>query len=271
MTISVSSDSLKDQRSALVGQRRLKTGQAIWRFFFLMCLAGGVGWMMTLSTWKIEKDSQVEVKGLQLMSQKTLRSLLLLSYPQSLWRLPTHQLSQQLENKPPVARALVTRHLFPPKIVIEVKERQPIAVASSNRAWGYLDEEGVFIPQKFYNLNQKGFKTPTLKVLGYNPNYRNYWLQLYPLIHDFPLQIFAIDWQDYSNLVLVTELGNVHLGDYTTQLAKKLSILGKMRHLSEQIPKSQIVYIDVSNPDSPVVQLKQQPKSQSLNSLVKKE
>lgn len=265
----VSSESLKDQRPALLSQRRLKTGQALWRFLMISSLAGSLGWMMTLPAWIIQKDSQIEVEGLQLISQKTLRSLLSLSYPQSLWRLQTQQLSQQLEKSPPVAQAIVTRHLFPPKIVIEVKERQPIAIASSNQAWGFLDEQGIFIPQKFYNLNQKGFKSPTLKVLGYSPNYRSYWLKLYPLINDFPVKILAIDWQDYSNLVLNTELGNVYLGDYTSQLEKKLSTLAKMRHLSAQIPVQQIVYIDVSNPDSPVVQLKQQPTRQSLNSLVK--
>lgn len=269
--VSVSSDSLKDQRPALLSQRRLKTGQSLWRFLMISSLAGSLGWMMTLPAWILQKDSQIEIEGLHLMSQKTLRSLLSLSYPQSLWRVQTQQLSQQLQKSPPVAEAIVTRHLFPPKIVIEVKERQPIAIASSNQAWGFLDEQGIFIPQKFYNLNQKGVKSPPLKVIGYSPNYRSYWLKLYPLIRDFPVKILAIDWQDYSNLVLNTELGNVYLGDYTTQLEKKLSIFAKMRHLSEQIPIQQIVYIDVSNPDSPVVQLKQQPTRQSLNSLVKKD
>lgn len=270
MTIaSVSSDSLKDQRLTLVSQRRFKIGQALWRFSVLCSLAVGLGWMMTNKAWMIKKDSQIEVKGLHLMSPQMIYSLLSLSYPQSLWRLETHQLSQQLEKSPPVANAIITRHLFPPEIVIEIKERQPIAIAQSNQKWGFLDEQGIFIPQKFYNLSQKGLKPPTLKVLGYSSNYQPYWLKLYPLLQNFPIKIFAIDWQDYSNLVLVTELGNIHLGNYTTQLSKKLSVLAKMRDLSKQIPIQQIVYIDVSNPDSPVVQLKQQPTKQPLNSLVK--
>lgn len=269
MTISVSNDSLKDQRLALVNQRRFKTGQALWRFLLICSLAGSLGWMMTGRAWMLQKDSQIEVEGLKLMSPQMIRSILSLSYPQSLWRLPTHQLSQKLENSPPIEKALVTRHLFPPQIVIEVKERQPVAVATSNHAWGYLDEQGIFIPQKFFNLNQKGLKPPHLKVFGYSQNYRFQWLKLYPLIQNFPLKISAIDWQDNSNLVLITELGKVYLGDSTTQLAEKLSILGKMRRLGEQIPLQQIVYIDVSNPTAPVVQLKQQPKSQSLKAIVK--
>jgi cell division protein FtsQ len=233
--------------------------------------------MMTLSSWTIEGDRQIEVEGLQLMSPDTLRSLLDLTYPQSLWRLETHQLSRQLETSPPVARAIVRRHLFPPKVVIQVTERQPVALAvgtasqnaSSRQVWGFLDEHGIFIPQKFYQLNRKGTRSPTLKVIGYDPNHQPYWQQLYPLIDHFPLKILAIDWQDSSNLVLITELGKVHIGDYRTQLAKKLSLLAKMRDLSAQIPLGQIVHIDLSHPDSPVVQLKQQPGEQPLNSLVK--
>ncbi|GFE71160.1 cell division protein FtsQ/DivIB [Chroococcus sp. FPU101] len=143
MTIaSVSSDSLKDQRLTLVSQRRFKTLSALWRFFLIISLAVGLGWMMTNKAWMIKKDSQIEVKGLYLMSPQMIYSLLSLSYPQSLWRLETHQLSQQLEKSPPVANAIITRHLFPPEIVIEVQERQPIAVAQSNQKWGFLMSKG---------------------------------------------------------------------------------------------------------------------------------
>ncbi|MEQ8957911.1 MAG: cell division protein FtsQ/DivIB, partial [Coleofasciculus sp. C2-GNP5-27] len=48
----------------------------------------------------------------------------------------------------------------------------------------------------------------------------------------------------------------VHLGPDSSQLAEQLAVLDRMRQLPTQLQPSQIAYIDLKNPDRPVIQMK---------------
>jgi cell division protein FtsQ len=72
-----------------------------------------------------------------------------------------------------------------------------------------------------------------------------------------PVKVTEIDCQDPANIILKTELGIVHLGSYSPQLATQLKVLDQMRRLSTQVNSSQIAYIDLKNPETPSVQMNQ--------------
>lgn len=67
-----------------------------------------------------------------------------------------------------------------------------------------------------------------------------------------------IDCQNPANLILKTELGNVHLGVIGSQLPEQIKVLAQMRHLSAKLNSGQIEYIDLKNPEFPLVQMNQE-------------
>jgi cell division protein FtsQ len=255
---SVSSTQLKNRRQKLQGRRRLKALQAIWRFCAIASMAGGSVWVITLPQWTISQQSQIEIIGNRLVSQDQIRKLIPLEKPQSVWQLPTQQIIARLEANPPLADAQVTRQILPPKLTVEVTERQPVAVAVSGREVGFLDAQGIFIPKSFYEQAGQNWKVPTLKVTGYRDLYRQQWEQLYSLVARSQIKVSEVDWRNPSNLVLKTELGTVYCGSYTERFPEQLSVLARMRQLPTRVPGDRITYIDLTDPAFPTIQLKSQ-------------
>lgn len=264
---SISRNQLKSRRQELQHQRRLRALQGVWRFLTIASMAGGIIWAIALPHWSISQKSPIEIEGNRLLSKDQIRQLLLIDKPKSVWQLPTQQLLGHLKATPPIADAQITRQILPPKLIVEVTERQPVALATSKQQEGFLDEEGVFIAKDFYKQRDpRTWKAPTLKVIGYQELYRDRWQQLYPLIVRSTVKIFEIDWRNPSNLILKTELGVVHCGGYSDRFPQQLTVLAQMGQLSSRFAISQLAYIDLSNPTLPTIQLKppkQPPKEQS--------
>lgn len=262
MTDLIVSDSLKNRRQTLRSQRRLKGWQSVWRFSVLCGLTGGLLWLMSRPEWAIRDQSQVHVSGNKLLSSAQLYKLVPITYPQSIWQLSTQELGKKMETIPPLAKVEVTRQLFPAQISIVVQERQPIAVATSDQGKGFLDKDGTFIAQSFYKTILPGTNLPKLpQFLGFSQQYKKFWQQNYPLINASSIKITTIDGRNPSNLILLTEIGNVHLGSDAAQLPQQLKVLGQMKKLPSRVPTNRIAYIDLSNSAYPSIRLKAQPKS----------
>ena len=95
---------------------------------------------------------------------------------------------------------------------------------------------------------------PSLKVLGMREQQRSQWSALYQSVQRTPISIYEIDWRDPSNLILETELGRVHFGPYSDRLDGQLQVLDQLRELPQQIDMADVDYIDLRNPDSPLIQ-----------------
>lgn len=182
-------DPILNRRKHLRHQRRLKLLQASWRTLALISLAGGLAWAASLTEWMIHQPSQVSIKGNRLLSTPAIQSLLPLSFPQSLVHLQSEPITRALKSKAPIDQVTVARQLFPPKLIVEVQERNPVAVVSCDRlgavqhrcaapssnplplkersadVW-LLDSQGVIMPLKSYPTLQKSGQLPQLTVLG---------------------------------------------------------------------------------------------------------
>ncbi|MEA5579612.1 cell division protein FtsQ/DivIB [Anabaena sp. UHCC 0451] len=297
--VSVSRKDLAQRRQKLRQQRQMKIIQTIWRTLAASGLAGGLLWITLQPMWVLKTPAQIVMtSGQQLLSEQTMQSLLALSYPQSLWRIQPSLIAETLEQQPAIAQATVTRRLFPPGLIIEIQERLPVAItytipgqsitscnpqpqSSANSTQpttpclqnsaaqhkqgnvSLLDVSGALIPlEKYTALNPTG-KLPNLKVIGSPEQYRPYWTQLYQVVSQSSVKVMEIDCQDPTNLILKTELGNVHLGVPTDQLSEKIQVFVQMRHLSAEFKAGQIAYIDIKNPHQPLVQVNQ---NQQINS-----
>ncbi|RCJ26137.1 cell division protein FtsQ [Nostoc minutum NIES-26] len=275
--VSVSHADLAQRRKKLRRQRQMKIIQAIWRTFAISGLASGLLWVAIQPIWVLNAPKQIVVKsGNRVLPEGSIQSLLRLSYPQSLWRIQPSAIADSLKQQPTIAQATVRRRLFPPGLIIEIQQRVPVAVAQSSKARntntakkqvsaGLVDASGVWMPLEKYKLVNPNAKLPSLKVIGLPEQYRQYWSQLYPTLSQSSVKVTEIDCQDPTNLILKTELGNVYLGAPSPKLPQQIKILAQMRQLSAKINPSQIEYIDLKNPESPLVHVNQN--NRKVNSL----
>lgn len=267
--VSISRTILAGRRKKLRKKRQIKFIQAIWRTIAVTSLAGGLLWIAIQPIWVLKTPKDVVISGNQLLSDEEVQSLLMLSYPQSLWRIEPYKIARSLQQQPSIAQATVSRRLFPPGLVVQLQERTPVAIAQVRREqdkskngntkviMGLIDANGVWIPlENFTSLNSK-VKLPTLKVIGSPEQYRPHWSYFYEAISQTSLKVTEIDWQDPTNLILKTELGLVHLGTPSPQLPEQIKVLAQIRHLPSQLNPNDIEYIDLKNPEHLLVQMNQ--------------
>lgn len=265
---SVSQSELAQRRKMLRRHRRIKLLRAVWQTLTASSLLGGLAWAIIQPIWIIRESNQIIIEGNQLLSEQQIQSLLPLHYPQSLLQIEPEAIALSLESQPPIADATVTRQLFPPGITVQVQERVPVAIAltklrkltstpTPKTSITLLDSTGVTIPVQSYGSGDRILELPKLKVIGSPDQYRHYWTELYQAVSQSPIKITEINCQDPANLILKTELGIVHLGSYTSRLAEQLKVLDQMRKLPTQINSAQIAYIDLKNPQAPLVQMNQ--------------
>ncbi|MDJ1171396.1 FtsQ-type POTRA domain-containing protein [Roseofilum sp. BLCC_M154] len=254
----ISKQELLERRRKLRQKQRLKLLQTLWQTVAVGAIAYGGGWLLTQPNWAIRDPEQVVIRGNELLTTEALRELLPIKYPQSLFRVQPHEIAQTLEAKGPIAQAQVTRQLLPLRLTIEVSERKPVAIAmdsGQSKTVGLIDEQGIWMPLESYTQLTSS-ALPTLKIIGPLAYYQSSWAEIYGVLKTSPVQIMELNWEDPKNLILTTELGKVHLGVYTPQLAKQLQVLDRMRQLPQQIPPGQMNYIDLRNPDDPSIEIK---------------
>ncbi|WP_066383757.1 cell division protein FtsQ/DivIB [Anabaena sp. CA = ATCC 33047] len=274
--VSVSRKDLSQRRQQLRRQRQMQILQAIWRTGAITGLAGGLLWLAIQPIWILKTPQQVSItSNNQSLSQEAVQSLLVLSYPQSLWRIQPAAIAESLKKQPAIAQATVNRRLFPPGLIIEVQERVPVAIAQKSQSQandtskkqistGLLDAQGVWIPLEKYKMINPEIKLPSLKVIGFTEEYGKNWSQLYSSVSQSAVKITEIDCQDPANLKLKTEIGTVYLGSLSPQLPEQINVLDKLRHLPKKINPQEIDYIDLKNPNSPLVHINQ--KKEMVNS-----
>ena len=266
---SISTEELTSRRRELKRKRRGRVLQTSWQILSMTGLTLGVIWMVTLPDWMIRDPSQIVIQGNKSLSSDMIRAMLTIPYPQSVLALQPDALARQLENQAPIAEATVTRRMFPPGMVVQIQERHPVATIyvgsgsslTPNRrfdnlfATALIDEKGVWIPyEKFVALNQSQ-RLPALKVIGLQEQYQAQWVSLYQAVSRSPIKISMIDWREPSNLILYTDIGTVHCGPFGSRFAEQLKVLDQMRQLPDNIKSEQVAYIDLSNPDMPMLEL----------------
>jgi len=251
----LSSTGLDNTRKRKKNQRTGKLLLLVWRLVFLSSLAVGASCFVNSSAWMVHSSSEIEIEGNQKLSKQEVRSWLKI-YPQMLWNLPIAQISKTLRDEPPLKSAKITREILPPKLTIVVKEREPVAIATTGKEQGFLDAGGTWIDRGFYPKDSDIGRNISLSVKGFNESYSSDWSKLYRHLPNSLIKIKSVDWTNPSNLILQTELGEVHIGAYNDKdFVTKILVLNKMKNLPSRLPRERIAYIDLSNPQKPTVQV----------------
>lgn len=262
---------INNRRKELKTKRTLNTILVIMRTLFIMSFAGGAFWLLTLPNWVIRSHDEIKVEGNKFLSEKEVKELIPLTYPQPLLTLSTEDLKEKLKAKIPFEDIVINREILPPQITIKVVERQPVAVAFASvvspenkkvkiTKIGYLDSKGIFVSSQFYhNLNNNKKLLPSVEIIGIPNHYLSYWQELYSLITQSSIKITKIDWRNPNNIILGTELGTVYIGPYTSQFPNQLTLLAKIQELPKKVNPNQIIYIDLTDPDLPSIKEKKTP------------
>jgi cell division protein FtsQ len=243
----------------------LKILLSLWQTLALGGILGGLIWATTRPNWILHDPSQVLIEGNHLLPRQVILSLLGLNYPKWLLQISPEEVASALESQAAIADVTVTRRLFPSGLVVQVEERVPVAIAitkSGDRstphpqaAVGFLDRDGAWIGLNSYPPQARQLlKSVNLKVIGLPEYYRSYWTPLYQAVSHSAVKVMEIDCQNPANLILKTEIGTVHLGSYSQNLTEQFKVLDRMRQLPTQLKASQINYIDLKNPATPLVQ-----------------
>lgn len=264
----ISSTRLKSRRDELKKQRQWRNLLIFFRASFTISLFGVVFWFFTLPNWVLRDSKQIQIEGNYLLSDDEIRSLISLNYPEPLLKLSVNDLKEDLKEKIPAENIVITKQILPPNLTIQLVEKKPVAIAlaplldqktkqTKIQPIGYLDEDGVFVSNKLYqNLQNKPESIPSLKIIGNPQVYLAYWADLYHLLTQSPIKITEINWENPANLILITELGKVYIGGYTSKFAHQLMMLEKLQTITSKVPKEQIDYIDLTDPDLPSIKRK---------------
>jgi cell division protein FtsQ len=254
MTVS-SSSKLKQKLSLLERRKRYCLYRSLWRSVFVGGCAIGLIFIFSLPYWQIQQKSQIQIEGATLVSKNTIFSKLGLTKPEYIWNISNHELVKKLETMSSLEAAKINKQIFPPRLIVLVKERQPVALALSKGKVAFLDRQGVWIPLTLYDRADRNFTLPKLKVVNFQPEYRDTWLELYRLITLYPIiKIEEIRWDESANLFLKTAIGTVYLGGNLSNLSNQFKTLARLKNLPNYFEISNIAYIDLSNPDFELIQ-----------------
>jgi len=241
------------RRKQLRKQRRLRILQRIWQLTFITGLTGAMVWVAMLPDWQLRSPQQVDIEGNQLLSQETIRRALAIKYPQSIFQIQPQAIATQLESSIPVSKVVISRTIFPSKLVIQVQERLPVANSTRKGQSGFLDAEGIWMPVKSYPSN---INKPNLVVLEPSDQSISNWSSLYRQISQSQIKISQIDARDQSNLILLTDIGIIYFGTYKSSLfTTQLETLDRLRNLHERVSSSNFKHIDVSQPNNPILEM----------------
>lgn len=178
--------SMIDRRKQLKRQRRSQFLKKTWRTTAILSLTLGLGWLFNKPGWQIKKASQVEISGNSQLSTQTLETFLPLAFPTSLLRVRPADIKTMLEQNTHADEVLVYRQLFPPRIIVRIQERPPVALTTcpncllvSQRSasaqpitigpadqW-LIDDRGIALPSASYPKLGQTLKAPDLVLSGY--------------------------------------------------------------------------------------------------------
>ena len=244
-----------ERRRELRLQRRRERLRNLWRIVVLAGAATGLGWLLLRQGWVLRTPAQIEVLGSRQVSRDQVIREGELKLPLQLLSLRPQQLSARLSAGLPVEQVQVSRLMLPPRLRIELVDREAVARAERRGPrgleQGYVDRLGNWMTSR----QQRGSagKAAAVRVLGWQERLRPALAQILDRREQLgsPMQLVRFE-ANGSVWLRTAALGNVHLGPADQRLPRRLEVL---QHLSSQLPQQirglKVQSIDLSDPDRP--------------------
>ncbi|MFQ3584808.1 MAG: FtsQ-type POTRA domain-containing protein [Cyanobacteriota bacterium] len=265
-------EQLLQRRRLLRQQRRSRFWQGSWRLTSSMAVLAVLVLGLRQPYWQIRQPEQIQVEGAEWVDPAWVRSQLPLRYPLNIWQVQPVALEKALLGSPtqpsPIKSVQVRRRLLPVGVIVQIRERQPVARAMRGDQLGLVDLEGNWLALNFFQDFQKNSALgstadrsarplPQLELLGWESHTPEQWALLLNTLQQSHIPIEAVDWQGGEAITLRTELGNVYLGPISDRLPLQIQTLNQMRDLRRycDCTPEEIIHIDLTSPTVPTLQL----------------
>ncbi|MEI6829095.1 MAG: FtsQ-type POTRA domain-containing protein [Synechococcaceae cyanobacterium ELA445] len=245
-----------ERRKRLRQQRRQDLLRHSWRAVVFSAAALGLGWVLLRQGWMLRGPQQVEITGSQQVSREQAIQAAGLRFPVPLLEVRPQAITAALAASLPVENVQVSRLMLPPRLRIQLVDRQAVARAerrtSSGQEQGYVDRYGNWMSRR-QHLGAAGSAAPSLQVLGWQERYRPALSQVLARRNDLGSPLLEVRFEPAGSLWLRTaSLGRIRFGPADAQLNRRLEVLA---HLSGELPAKvralQLQSIDLTNPEQP--------------------
>jgi cell division protein FtsQ len=248
------------RRRELRQQRRAERLRNLWRFLVFSALATGLGAVLLREGWTLRDPSQLEVSGSSLVNREQVIQAAGLSFPMPLLGIWPKNLSRSLTAALPVAEVKVTRLMLPPRLRVELVDREAVARAQRRTAGGveqgYVDRLGNWIAVR-PGMGVRSSGAINLKVVGWNSRHRADLARVLESAPRLGESLREIRFEPDGSLWLsTTELGQLRLGPSDGRIGRRLEVVEHLnRTLPQQIRGRRPQMLDLSDPEQPELSL----------------
>jgi cell division protein FtsQ len=240
--------------------RRAERLRNLWRFLVFSALATGLGAVLLREGWTLRDPSQLEVRGSSLVNREQVIQAAGLRFPTPLLEIWPKELSRSLTAALPVAEVKVTRLMLPPRLRVELVDREAVARAERRTAngpeQGYVDRLGNWIAVR-PGMGVRSSGPIQLKVVGWNSRHRADLARVLESAPRIGAGLREIRFEPDGSLWLSTaELGRLRLGPSDGRLTRRLEVVEHLnRALPDQVRGRRPQMIDLSDPEQPELSL----------------
>jgi cell division protein FtsQ len=219
-------------------------------------IAIGLGYGLLRQGWILTGANQVEVVGSSQVGRDQVIAATGLHFPQPLLALQPQAMASAIEEALPVEQVQVSRLMAPPRLRVELVDREAVARAQRQSPkgleQGYVDRLGNWMSSR-QGQGSHNQSANSLVVLGWQQRLRPALALVLEQRQSIGPDLQEIRFEPGGSLWLKsTRLGQVHLGTIDGQLAKRIEVL---QQLSQQLPAKikgrHVVSIDLTDPNQP--------------------
>lgn len=249
-----------ERRRQLRRQRRMERLRDGWRVLVYGALATGLGFVVLREGWTIQKPSQVEVSGSRLVSREQVIEAAALRFPLPLLTLQPRLLRSNLANALPVEQVKVTRLMMPPRLRVELVDREAVARAQRRTTQGvesgFVDRTGQWIHADPRTRTRLGGKA-SIQVVGWNERNLPALAQVLDARDKIGPGLKEIRFEPDGALWITTrELGPLSLGPVDSKLERRLQVLVHLNHtLPARLGGKRPLSMDLTDPEQPELNL----------------
>ena len=207
----------------------------------------------TISLFKNIEYKNLSLSGAEFITIDDITQNSSLKLPMRLILIKTKLIENELTENMSLKKVSVNRQLFPFELKINMKTREPIALAekisNGKKVTGFIDEEGIFINKKFLpNVDQSIF---TINISGWEKEYKiiiSKILKTYKNNKD----LSKINISDGFIILVEKDLNKILLGYEKTNIDEKLNLILDIKNqLKNQKLQKKIKSLDLTDLRNP--------------------
>jgi len=231
----------------------------IWEILFFSSTSIFFIYTFLNQAWRPISFEQTKITGLSGITKLDIQETTKKFYPRNLLELNPKEIESYLRKKLPIKDISVSRNFFPPKIYLNIIEREPIANASrvflNKIERGMIDIEGNWIPLEFVSKEKQN--KIKLSVENWNPNKKNEVILIIKnrFILQSPLKKITIN--SLQEISIQTEYFNsVLLGSDTSRLLEQINKLNQLqKSLPNLLINTKLNFVDLKDPSKPTLKI----------------